>query len=462
MTTEPKKIGTFKHRTDYEDQLHAGLQQIIAVNAQKIVRGDRPHKLALLITGGGTRFIDRLCRIEGASSTLYDHETPYDEARSDAILGERVARIESYVSRVAAEEFALAMLGRSVRELRDRQAKLADRGKKGGVLPRIWGVSLTASVKTTRVRKGPDRVFLGMVDQDQDGTCYTIEAVFERETWSREDQNFVCELLAFNLIVERLHEAGFYEPEATDRRIHLKNADLPGKLFSAEKRYQKLGDYLSFDEFLTRATPIVRSPVTEDLLTTERRYTTYSLMGIPGIQLAEHCPHKLYCSLPTSINPLTEAHRFLCDALEMQGYQPVLELTDHHPDKGTLSSVALLVRLQDCFGREYVRVSKEGYFADKATTRAKNDRTFAIGYDVAEKILDKSLPRYRDDLETLKRLGALFFVFSRVVVDKTTGERRRKSLSDLDVPVEYRPLFRGIDLTSPDVSSSMIRIALGV
>ena len=440
----------------YDLVADALIKRMIHTNAIRSAHKNQGHKLVFAVTGGGTNLPNRFARIEGASSTFLGSVTPYHQALSNDLIGvETMTTTPSAVSR----EMALSM----ARRVADRTAHLIDAYEQQANQPEsnhwIWGVALTAAVHTSRKRRGPDRLFIAIACNRHAHT-HTIEVVFERDTWTRDDQNLIGEWLALNLIVDRLHatDQDFFGANSQAPQIVLNDMHLPGKLFSAEKQYDLSGNN---GAFTIRPTQYVEDRIAESEQSCGYLPPYFNKETGQGHKQAELGDTPL-CYVPSSINPLTACHRWMCDVIRARGLTPVIEITDNHPDKGTLSRAELVRRIRDCLGREHVRVSTIGYFADKVACRSAKERTFAIGIDVAEKLLNTTLPRYLDDLKTLAAAETTFLVFSRTVTDSQTGQSQRKTLSDLVIPPEYRHLFIEIDRASPDGSSTEVRTALGI
>lgn len=110
-------------------------------------------KLALVISGGGTRVIDKCFRRAGASKNFVEAVVPYSRAAMMEYLGREPAG--SSASDLTAAQLAEVAHGRATR--------LCDGGDERDAL----GISLVAALPTQPPRRGEDRVHIVLRSADR-------------------------------------------------------------------------------------------------------------------------------------------------------------------------------------------------------------------------------------------------------------------------------------------------------
>ncbi len=438
-------------------------QQLLAMAVADIhaasARMKDPCRFTIVVAGAAGHLSGLLTSQAGASATLYGEENygPVEGAEGDSgcvtknaygkaalagLLGYKPAKA---VSRETAVAMAQAMRAKSLREIQAYDPSLSSM---------VYGLGLTAAIGTNRERKGAEAVYIAIEIDNADDTSksgvYVVEAIFERHCgWTRETQDLLCQVFALNVMRWSL---GL-------EQISLADSDLPGGVYSLEKRYtSKTSDvfelrptpyFLDFAEPI-RAESLLLAPYMNEL---GQRFST--------VPLADAAASK-FCRIPVSGNPFTEGHRFMADMMRDLGYIPIFEINvGRHPDKGGVSHAEVAARLEHFKGRESVLVTADmSYFVDKA--EAYPCRTFAIGYDVAERILDMQHNRCLSDLQRMKELGVRFYVVPRRDLAKGQQDPKIMTCKDLNVPPEFDEMFLHVDGVPPDVSSTKICAALGI
>ncbi len=168
----------------------------------------RECRVVIVATGGGSAAIPALLSIPGASAAIDEALVPYARGAVDALLG---GAQESYCGSRASRRLAMAAL---------------DRGRRwGGASARAVGAACTASLATTRAKRGEHRVAVAVQTLPLT-TVATVVLAKGRRTRAEEEH------LAATLLLERLaaHVSAGHAPAATDRLL------LPGERLVVERR----------------------------------------------------------------------------------------------------------------------------------------------------------------------------------------------------------------------------------
>lgn len=412
-----RKRQRFVRRQDLE----SAIKQLIAFNKRE---GNHAlEMLSVATTGAAAHTSGLLTDFGGSSSTFFGGYILYHPSCSASFVGHPMKAL----ARETAVDIAIAARLKAEDDLRRYPSPQKIH---------INGFGLTAAIATDRDRKGADQMFAAL---STIGCVYTVELLFERNTWTRQEQDLLCQVCAINLMLAAigLDQIPVYEEF------------FPGKCFSPEKRFSKNRKHFTlapsqWHPHLADPIEIPSKPVA--LYRQNGRWKNSIGVGNGG---------KL-CLIPTSGNPFTEAHRWMQKSIRQMGFDAQLCIERQHPNKGRISDESLKSRLQSFQGRASVLVTDgQPFYSDKA--KANQNASFAIGFDVAKMLLDLSIDYAETDLELFLALETTFYVFPRY-----TSDGRLETLNDLTVPERYRDLFKPVTSAPPPVSSTAIRQALGI
>ncbi len=451
---------THKRAFVSQRDIRVAVQKMHRLNARILETGDHPGtacQFALAITGACGHLVGKLTDEPGASKTLITEVFPYNQAISQEMVGNPHHPDIASVS----EEMAikLAIHARATADQATHSYMLKPERKLNAKRrPRIIGLGITAAIQTERTRKGSDRAYLALAYPN--GRQVIVEVHFPREGWEgttpesrrslRKAQSLVLEVMALNLM---LHAMGL-------EQIPMYYASLPGKVICPDLRFGPDGDTFTLQPYEPE-TPFTPPASLDEL----RALPIFSRKGRAAVMRTGGNP--IYVA--GSLNPFTPSHEYMGSAGRALGYAPVYLMDMWHPDKlnGMMELADASQRLASAHGRVDVLVTFGlGYFADKMEHLRG---TFAIGYDVFLKLVDRSKPRCLDDLARIKKAaksftGPAFIVFPR------NGKRLDPSLIPegyADLFVDAKALFKGHSvqawresrLEAPDLSSTLFRNA---
>lgn len=348
----------------------------------------------LALTGGGSEAIADLLTVPGASTTLLEARVPYCEAALSEWLG---GKFDQACSEPTARAMAMAAYERA------RLLSIAD--------PRtLCGIGATASLATTRPKRGAHRVFVA--SQTAEATVsYSCEFVKGRRTRD-EEEGAVADLV--------LH--------AVAEACSVCDKTLPK---------------LSSDESIARREK--RAPKEwMELLLGQRPSIAYRIAHEPKLILSG------------AFNPLHDGHRQMVRiAAERCGEPVTLELSIANVDKPTLDFLEIEQRLAGLADFP-VLLTSAATFVEKAALVA--GATFVVGADTIVRIADEKYydndHKKRDSaLAAIAAKGCRFLVFGRSV----DGHFRQPS--DLMLPSQLRGLCDEVceEEFRRDISSTELR-----
>lgn len=363
---------------------------------------DSPTRVALAITGAGSRALAWLLGVAGASRTVLEAVVPYSHAALSAYLGWEP---EHAVTTQAARSLAAAAYARA----------------RCYALPQgpLIGVGCTATIATDRPKRGAHRCHIGVWD----GETATVHSLELRKGLRDRDAE---EEVVSRLLIHALAAAcglgvdiplGLAEGEAV-ATTHEAIGDPLGRLF--EGAVGKLtcygADVLVADEPLRGAI------------------------------------------LPGSFNPLHEGHIRLAQVAEAHlGQRVIFEISVHNVDKPSLTREQAMARLRQ-FAEEPRRVvlTGEPLYAGKAALFP--GCVFVIGYDTAQRLIDPTY--YGGDVQQmLAALEAIRAADCRFLVAGREVGGVFHTLADLSLPTGYEDLFEGLpeEAFHVDLSSTELR-----
>lgn len=355
----------------------------------------------LAMTGGGTRLIADLLEVPGGSASVLEAAVPYSEASLRRFLGQ-------HPDRACVEETALMMAARAL------ESAITECAETDG---RPLGVGVTASLVSSRPKRGPHRVHAAV--QSLEGT-WSVSLTLSNGSRDRAGEEAVAADVARAAIAAACRLPWTLETRDDER-------------------------------------PVTRSAISAEpvrrVRTGEAAYAVWS--PSEGWSAGEAGPDGISRPaglLSGSFNPVHVGHRRLREAAEHLLGQPVsYELPLRNADKPPLDDLRLQDRLSTLDST--VLLSNAATFREKAA--AWPGSGFVIGMDTAVRVLD---PRYYADglsaaLTEISEAGGRFLVATR------WDGRQLWRLADCVVPADFAGLFEEIppDVFREDVSSTQIR-----
>jgi nicotinamide mononucleotide (NMN) deamidase PncC len=365
-------------------------------------------QLVLSITGGGSRAITSLLEVPGASNTVLGAVVPYAAAALERWLG---GPVDHFCSERTARAMAMVAFERA------RQLSTADPYS-------LRGIGATASLATTRPKRGPHRVHVAWQSAERT-VALSCELVKGRRTRGEE------ELVAAQLVIAAVLEA-----------CGLESGSLlpPDVAASAQRREQ-----------------IARAAWTELLLGSRssvmiRELPHDTAAASPSVDE----PQTQVILFPGAFDPLHEGHRRMADvAAALYGRPVTYELSIANVDKPLLDFIEVSDRLAQ-FAGQPVLLSRAATFVEKS--QLAPGCVFVVGADTVLRIGDA---RYYDGNDALRdaaiariaQQGCRFLVFGR------SSNGRFEALSDLDLSAPLRHLCDEVPESTfrADVSSTALR-----
>ncbi len=373
---------------------------------------DAPIRLALAITGGGSRAIAELLEVPGGSRTLLEAVVPYSSAALEDLLG---GTPEQFCSSRTARAMAMATFSRG----RNHVAAMKDDDGKTSVV----GVGCTASLVSDRPKRGAHRVHVAW----QSGSTtagYSIELVKGRR--KRVEEETVAARLILNAIADA---AGMTNRLSLDIR-----GDEP-------LAHERIDAPAAWQELLAGSIEAVRHEVGVPQPSTFACGTT---------------PTGPRAVFPGAFNPLHEGHQRMIELAEKILAMPVeVEISIENVDKSPLDFIEMDGRLRQFAGRT-VWFTRTPTFVRKADLFP--GATFVVGADTMRRVAD---PRYYDSdraataaaIDMIARRGTRFLVFGR------DSRGRLETLAQLDLPERLRELCTEVPIEQfrLDISSTSLR-----
>jgi nicotinamide mononucleotide (NMN) deamidase PncC len=356
-----------------------------------------PQRGVFAITGGGGELLGELLSVGGASNTVLEARVPYAAAALSELLG---AAPEQACSAETARAMAMAAFQRAIVLDDSRRADL-------------FGFGLTASLATTRTKRGVHRVHLGLQTA---GSTFHWHLNLEGDARDRTGEETLLCALALRCLGEGLMLSATPDLDLTAHEtVERQHIDAPATWQAVLQG--------------SREAIVVQGP-------------------------DEH-PELLF---PGAFNPLHAGHLGMARfAQDRTGKTVSFEICLNNVDKPPLDYLALQHRAAQFDASMSVWFSNRATFLDKARTFPGVQ--FIVGVDTLVRIGD---PHYYGDdgtrcnqaLRELADLGCRFLVFGR----GTNG--RFTTLADCDVPEVLVDLCEEVSEADfrDDASSSAIRI----
>ena len=366
---------------------------------------DRPHRGVIYVTGGGSLLLSDLLQVPGASATLLEARIPYAQASLASLLG---AAPEQACSPETARDLAMCAFLRA-----QQLAPKADKpkGPKNADDPGTFGFAITASLRSTRPKRGRHRAYCALQTSARTHTTALRLAKGQR---TREGEERLLADVALAAMAEAL---GMARPhvelttgDALEAEVAEGNGDLPALLSGAR-----------------------------------------SAVGPGG-----PAPKAI---LPGAFNPLHEGHRRMAAAAAKRLGEPVAyELCIRNVDKPPLNFHDMRTRREQFGGSEDVWLTNASTFVEKA--RVFGGVTFVVGADTMCRIADAKYYEHGDvggAVDELAETGCRFLVFGRAF-GSDRGDRF-VTLDDLELPDRLRAMSEGFAEAEfrSDVSSTDLR-----
>lgn len=367
------------------------------------------RRCVIAVTGGGTRLISDLLAVPGGSATILEAIVPYSENSLARFL-------KRSPDQYCAAETALAMAAAAF-----QRARLLDEQSE----PRSLGVGITASLASTRPKRGDHRAYLAMQNADETALV-SITLAKNARTRTQEETFVASQGLALLRRGAGLADDDSLADETDNAEAAIAaNADDVIQMESV----QATDDWRSLRNF--RKPFVVSGQASND-----------------GQPLAP--PPVL---LSGSFNPLHHGHTKLRDAAaDFLGANVGFEFPIINADKPPLDDISLKKRLQQF--DEPVVLTALPTFVEKARELPRT--TFVVGIDTAVRVLNAkfySSGTLDDAMATVRHQECRFLVAAR----HDHGEVI--TLGDLNMPKNYVDLFVELPAENflEDVSSTALR-----
>lgn len=380
---------------------HRSLATLSGVTASDSPTIERIHasgrQLVLSVTGGGSGAIAALLEVPGASASVLEAVVPYAFTALERWLG---GPVDQACSERTARAMAMASFERA-------------RALVGGEATGLRGVGATASLTTTRPKRGPHRVHVAWQSAQ---TTVAVSCGLEKGRRTRGDEERIATALVLDAVAEA---SGIEALPLTDLAIRV----------GIRRREQ-------------------RAPAAWSELLLGRR---------TAVAVPEHEPSAPPAVLfPGAFNPLHEGHRRMAELAAARSGLPVtFELSIANVDKPPLDFLEIADRLAPLAGRG-VLLTRAPTFVEKS--RIAPGCLFVVGIDTLARIGE---PRYyggdashRDAaIAAIAEHGCRFLVFGRRVGS------RFSTLADCDIPPSLRRLCEEVPEAEfrADVSSTELR-----
>ena len=354
-------------------------------------------ELVLAVTGGGSGAISALLEVPGASAVVLEAIVPYAATALADWLG---GMPDQACSEDTARGMAMAALERA-RQLSDGRPDV------------LRGIGATASLATTRAKRGPHRVHVAWQSADR---TVVASVELEKGARSRDEEEAVACTLVLDAVAEACgtSAAPLTTPEVRGQ-VERRERQAPtawSELLMGQRESVASGDW-----------PDASRPVV---------------------------------LFPGAFHPLHRGHERMAQIAAARCGGPVtFELSIANVDKPPLDFVAIDDRLAGLAGRP-VLLTRAATFAEKA--RLAPGATLVVGADTIERIgavrYYEGDPARRDAaVDAIVDCGCRFLVFGRAA----DGAFRR--LADLDLPPRLRALCDEVPESEfrDDISSTGLR-----
>lgn len=311
------------------------------------------RKLVMVSTGGGSLAIPHLLTTPGGSGIVLEALVPYARPAVDRLLG---GCQETYCSPKTARRLAAAAWQRAC----DLEAAVAADGPGSTEPPssRAVGVAVTASLRTTRPKRGHHRICVAVQTL---ASTHVVELVLEKDARSRSDEEQIAAALLFDLLMEACHLP------AADRE------SLTGSLRS--------GEHVVHDH--------VDAPASWQALLAGTRSAVAVPEAVVTASAEPSMPAAGHLVFPGSFDPLHEGHRLMARIAEEIAERPLAwEISVRNVDKPLLDFIAIRDRAAEFVGQR-LWLTRAATFVEKLDIFPES--TFVMGADTYARLAD---PRY--------------------------------------------------------------------
>ncbi len=362
------------------------------------------RRLAVVSAGGGAIAITHLVTTPGSTAVVLDAQVPSARTAVDELLG---GPQDSYCSPKAARRLAAVAWERAIRL--DGAAATPDRAV---------GLAVTASLKTSRPKRGGHRICAAV--QTLDGT-FSAELVLTKDARSRADEELVAAALALDLLT--------------------KAVGLPAECHSDLATLLRGGERIAHDEIATPAP-------WRDLLAGRQ-----SVAAADGEATTPAAGSLVF---PGSFDPLHEGHRLMARIAEEIAERPVSwEISVTNVDKPLLDSISIRDRAAQ-FAGQRLWLTRAARFMEKLSIFPEG--TFVMGADTYVRLAN---PRYyggsaaeaEEAIEAIAERARGLIVFGR------TRNGAFEDASQIDAPQRLRDVSYFVSQREfrLDISSTELR-----
>jgi hypothetical protein len=407
-----------------------------------------PYQAVIVCAGAGGRAIEQLVALPGSSRTVLEAVIPYSRGAFAAFLGREP------------EQFTTAEMAR---ELAERAYERACRWAESGARP--LGVACTATLATTRPKRGDHRAFIALRDERAVTTWELVLSKGARDRFGEEE-------VVSTLLLEALAEAcgvaaggratSDERPTTNDQRPATDGgarsessteAAVPSSLVVGRSSFVAASPgeaALLPTEALTIDRREIASPLSR-LLASEAPF----VLVLPDGQMRAEFPTPA-ALFPGAFNPLHVGHLGLARvAARRLGVPVTFELSATNVDKPPLSEAEIRRRLAQFAARHPVAVTDAPTFVRKA--RLFPGALFLIGADTLERLF---VPRYYGgEAEMLAAIAEIDARGCRFLVAGRHYDDAYRASHEIPIPPPFRALFDFISEEEfrADISSTQLR-----
>jgi len=361
-----------------------------------------PHRTVFAFAGAGSRVLAWLHAVGGSSRTVLEAHDHYHPASLREALGRDP---DPAVSPGVAIDLARRSHARALRLV------VADAAPGP-----VFGLGLTATIATDRVKRGDHRAEIASADGLG---VRRVGIELAKGARDRAGEEGILGRWLLQLAAQASGLQGWAEPELGPGD-ELDSAFVPSPAFAAFVDDPEAVLWIDAD-------------------------------GRPGGGEATDAPPALVSG---SFHPMHEGHRRLAQAAEARLGRPVaFEMALSNAEKDPVTPAAARTRAAQAYGVRPIVLTHAPLFADKAERLP--GVTFVVGVDTARRVLE---PRFYGGeealtraLERIRQAGARFLVAGRA------GEDGFRTLGDLGVLATFEDLFEPLPAFRVDLSSTELR-----